>query len=150
MDYKEFFERKPEVVARELLGRTLFRESKSVAGRIIETGAYRKGKQTISRKGMAYRSGRIFLMPRRGYDLFNISTEAEGKPSCVEIRAIESNNKKIVGPGKMSKYFGLTPEFDNILFGTEFQLFGESVRKSKIVKVKGRVDNCLGYFSIKK
>lgn len=152
MDYNKFFRRKAEVVAKDLLGRILIRKTDKgiTGGQISETGAYEGGKQTPSRKGMNYIPGAIFIMSRRRFHLFNISSEKWDKPSCVELRAITLHDKVIVGPGKISKYFDIGPELDGLFLGNELQITGERVSMSKIVKSSSSIDNCIGYFSIKK
>ena len=152
IDYKKFFGRKAEVVARDLLGRLLVRDTETGAtgGKIVETGAYEGGKITPSRQGMEYEPGALFLMSVRGSRLLNIATEKEGKPSCVEIRAVEFHDGVLEGPGKISKYLDLDASYDGFPLGDEVKVLYEGVRKSKIEKTSdGVADNCIGYFSIK-
>jgi 3-methyladenine DNA glycosylase Mpg len=152
MDYGKFFGRKADVVAKDLLGRLLVRKTGegAIGGQILETGAYEGGKQTPSRSGMNYAPGSIFLMPSRRSQLFNIASGKEGKPSCVEIRALSFHDGIIEGPGRISNYLNLGPEFDGVLLGKELQIRGERVSRSRITRSLGSPDNCIGYFSIKK
>ena len=148
MNYEEFFGRKAEDVAVDLIGRILISELKEeiVGGRIIEVGAYEEGKEISSRKGMKYSPGKIFLMPYRGHYFFNISTDREGFPSCVEIRQIELKNKIVKGSGAVSNVLGITSNLDGIMFGEKLKIFEEPIKKYKIKKLKGASENCLGYF----
>jgi len=151
MNYQQFFARTAGEVAPDLLGRllTATTESGVITGRILETGAYQEGNETPSRAGMRYAPGTLFLMPRRGFLLFNIATDREGYPSCVEIRRVACEDKVVNGPGAISKAFGITKDLDGILLGEQIQITGERVEKSLIVKEDGEADNCSGYFSIK-
>lgn len=148
MDYEKFFSRKAEDVARDLIGRILVSELKKevVGGKIIEVGAYEKGKEIFSRKGMNYSPGKIFLMPYRGHYFFNIATDKEDFPSCVEIREIVLGNKLVKGPGAVSNALGVTSNLDGIMFNEGLQIFGEPIEKFKIKKLKGASENCIGYF----
>ena len=150
MDYHKFFGRKADRVAKDLLGRSILRITNkgSTSARIVETGAYEEG-ETPSREGMKYSPGTIFLMSYRGTYLFNIATGKRGYPSCVEIREIALHDKKISGSGKVSKFFDIGSDLDGILLGEAIKIIGENVDKYKIKKVKGRSDNCIGYFFIK-
>lgn len=150
MDYKRFFNRKSEEVAKDLLGRFLIRNTAkgTTAGRIIETGAYEGGKETPSREGMKYAPGSIFLMPFRGNYFLNIATDKENYPSCVEIRKVAFHNKVVKGPGATTNYLNIKKNLDGILLGEELQISEDKVGE-KIKKVKTGPENCLGYFSIK-
>ena len=150
MDYHKFFGRKVDIVAKDLLGRSILRITNkgNTAAKIIETGAYEEG-ETPSREGMKYAPGTIFLMPYRSTYLFNIATDKRGYPSCVEIREIALHDKIISGSGKVSKFFDIGPDLDGIVLGEEIKIIGENVDKSKIKKIKGKSDNCIGYFLIK-
>jgi 3-methyladenine DNA glycosylase Mpg len=148
MDYQEFFSRKVDEVAPELLGRFLIRKTKNgvLTARIIGTGAYEGGNETPSRQGMKYAPGRLFLMPFRGSRLFNIATEKEGVPSCVEVRTLRFMDGIVDGAGKVTRFYELSPEMDNLLFGTELQIEGERADPNKILRQEGNAGNCLGYF----
>lgn len=151
MDYRKFFGRNSEVVARDLLGRLLVRTTdKGVTStRIKETGAYTGG-ETESREGMRYEPGRIFLMPYRGHYLLNITTGRRNYPSCVEIRTIALHNRIIKGSGAVTKFLDVPSYFDGIELGLELKVMGNPVENSMIIRTKGNTDNCDGYFSIKK
>lgn len=153
MDYDQFFKRKPEQVAVDLLGRTLIKTTsgESLACRILETGAYEGDRGTTSREGMLYTPSALFLMPYRGTRLLNIATGQIGEPSCVEIRKVLLGTKTIKGSGKIATVLGMTPDLDGILIGEirELQILGNPVERSEIRQIRGQAGNCLGYFSMK-
>ena len=97
---KEFYERDPEIVARELLGKILIRKNKDKAlrGIIVETEAYYGSDDPASRayKGVKnYNSlmwgepGRIFIYNVHRYWMLNIVAHKPHETGAVLIRAIE-------------------------------------------------------------
>jgi DNA-3-methyladenine glycosylase len=134
-----FYERNTVTVARELLGKILIRrvDGIALAGRIVETEAYCgfrdpashafKGKTPrnsvmFSRGGFAY----VYFIYGSSYCL-NATTEREGKPGAVLIRALEPvrglgrmmrNREKdnvhelTNGPGKLSQAFSIDLAFN--------------------------------------
>ncbi|MBU1203690.1 MAG: DNA-3-methyladenine glycosylase [Nanoarchaeota archaeon] len=150
MDYKQFFGRESIVVAPDLIGRFLSRKTEkgSICARMMETAAYENGSETPSRAGMKYSPGRLFLMPYRGSDLFNIATDIEGFPSCVEIRKLLFMDDIINGSGVITEFLGLNSSFDGIPLGKEIRILGERVRHIKHSTELEMPDNCVGYFSI--
>jgi 3-methyladenine DNA glycosylase Mpg len=151
MEYKRFFGRRSEEVAKDLLGRFIVRNTNkgTTAGRIVQTGAYEGGKEVPSRKGMKYAPGTVFLMPFRGHYFFNISTDREDFPSCVEIRAVAFHDRIVRGSGAVANYLGVRKGLDGVLFGEELEISGEGVEESRIKRIKAGSDNCKGYFSVK-
>ena len=152
MDYRRFFRRPAEEVAKDLLGRYLVRETRNISlvGRIIQTGAYEESIETPSREGMLYTPGTIFVIPFRGNSFLNIATDRSGEPSCALIRQVALNEEVLDGPGRVGDFFEIE-DLDGLLFRDEFQLNGNSVAPSKIKRqVKGTSENCLGYYSLKK
>jgi DNA-3-methyladenine glycosylase len=99
---RDFYERHPKRVARELLGKVLVRkiDAKTVlAGRIVETEAY-LGKADLAAhaaSGQTLRNAVLFGPAGHAYVYFtygmyfcmNVSCEAEGKAGCVLFRAVE-------------------------------------------------------------
>lgn len=137
---EEFFIRKPDLVAKELLGKVLVRRLKSgtLKGMIVETEAYygpedpasraRRGKLPHNRL-MWEGPGTIFIYMVHGSWLLNIVTEPKGVPSAVLIRAVKplqgirvmlknrgvSDIREIAnGPGKLSKAFVITKELNGL------------------------------------
>ena len=140
MDYKRFFGRNSEEVAKDLLGRSIVRNTElgSTSARISQVGAYEGDNDTISRAGMRYSPGRIFMMSYRGTYLLNFSTDKEGIPSCVEIREVATHDKVITGAGKVASFLNITPDLEGLLLGNEVQISGDSVSKDQIASFKGR------------
>lgn len=94
----------PLRVAEELIGKKWDIGGKEVE--IVETEAYKGGKQTPSRDCMTKGPGVLWPMPHRGLYFLNVGTEAEGEPSCVMIRAAVVDGVLIDGPGKVGNGLG--------------------------------------------
>ena len=116
---KEFFERDPEVVARELLGKQLVRvlDSGCVEAVIVETEAYYGLSDPASRayrgiknynKPMFSEPGITFVYNVHKYWMFNIVAHEPNKIGAVLIRAVEP----IKGTELMEKKRIVKTEFD--------------------------------------
>lgn len=99
---REFFARKPEVVARALLGKVVVRRlarGKRMAGRIVETEAYLGVNDPAAHasSGKTPRNQVLFGPPGHAYIYFtygmhhcmNFSCQPEGFAGCVLLRALE-------------------------------------------------------------
>lgn len=97
---REFYDRDPAVVARELLGKLLIRRSLegTCVGRIVETEAYLSSDDPAchAHRGKTRRNASMFGLPGHAYVYmihakwcFNTVTEAEHCGSAVLVRAIE-------------------------------------------------------------
>ena len=130
---REFYIRDPDVVARDLLGKSLV--TKNCSGIIVETEAYFGGDDPASRaykgkknynKPMFETPGTLFIYMVHGWWLLNISVHREGEVGAVLIRALEPVdgiehmrlNRGLddlyaltSGPGKLTKSLGITKEF---------------------------------------
>jgi DNA-3-methyladenine glycosylase len=97
---REFYSRDPAVVARELVGKTLWRETSAglCGGRIVEAEAYLSIRDPAchASRGLTNRNKSMFGPPGHAYVYMihsrwclNAVTEPAGTPSAVLIRAIE-------------------------------------------------------------
>lgn len=140
---KKFYQRKPETVARELLGSVLIRFQPNggiLAGQIVETEAYLGANDAASHsyRGMNKRNKSMFeeggiLYVYRIYGIhycINAVTETQGIGSAVLLRAAEpilgieemsmrrggirKENDICRGPGNLARAFGITDELDGI------------------------------------
>ncbi|MFW6138641.1 MAG: DNA-3-methyladenine glycosylase [Spirochaetota bacterium] len=124
---RNFYTRPTLEVAKSLLGKYLVRrlDQGEIAGKIVETEAYLGvhdgashalgGKRTGRNRAVYMVGGHAYIYLIYGmYWLINISTENEGIPKCVLIRAIEPNNgnyKETNGPGKLCRWLKLDKSF---------------------------------------
>lgn len=137
---RDFYERNPALVARDLLGKILLRRlnSEILSGKIVETEAYYGENDPASR---AYRGrkifnelmfmdvGKAFIYMVHGNWLLNIVAHLKGGVGAVLIRAIEplqgieiiqkNRNVKHIrdltsGPGKLTKALAITKELNGI------------------------------------
>jgi DNA-3-methyladenine glycosylase len=137
---KEFYERDPAVVAKEMLGKILVRklDSEVLSGKIVETEAYYGENDPASK---AYRGektfnelmfldvGKTFIYMVHGNWLLNIVAHVKGGVGAVLIRSVEpiqgieimkkrrnvSNLRDLTsGPGKLTKAFAITKDLNGI------------------------------------
>jgi DNA-3-methyladenine glycosylase len=111
---RSFYLRPTLQVARELLGKYLIFEKKS--GQITEVEAYigqddkachAAGGKTERNAVMFKKGGFAYVYLIYGiYHCLNVTTEHEGFPSAVLIRAVEG--PRADGPGKLCRFFGIT------------------------------------------
>jgi DNA-3-methyladenine glycosylase len=146
---RKFFERSTLKVAQELLGKYLVRRigKKILAGKIVETEAYIGPKDKashafggkITKRNLAeyLKGGHCYIYLVYGmYWQLNITTNQEGKPECVLIRALEPvegiRNQELGirvanGPGKLCRWLKLDKSF-----------YGEDLCESKRLWVEDR------------
>ncbi|HEY8738341.1 MAG TPA: DNA-3-methyladenine glycosylase [Candidatus Dormibacteraeota bacterium] len=132
---RRFFARDPVIVARDLLGRTLFERQAAglLAGRIVETEAYTGEADPASHafRGPTARNRVMFGRPGMAYVYFtygmhhclNVTADREGVAGAVLLRALEPlagqasmrargdtgpERRLLSGPGKIGRAFGLT------------------------------------------
>lgn len=131
---RSFYERDTALVARELLGKKLVHISTkgTASGRIVETEAYYGRRDPASRASrkktklnwlMWERGGLVFVYMVHANWMFNVTTEHEGVPGAVLIRALEpleglklmkrrrktSDERNLAsGPGKLTQAMGVT------------------------------------------
>ena len=133
---KEFYSRRPEAVARDLLGKRLVRllDGDRLEGVIVETEAYHGGEDPASRAYHGLKSynammwdepGRLFIYNVHKYWVLNVVAHENGAVGGVLLRAIEpkrglrtmrryrlveDDRKLTSGPGKLSVALGVTRE----------------------------------------
>jgi DNA-3-methyladenine glycosylase len=134
---RQFFERDPAFVARELLGKSLIRriEGGSLGGVVVETEAYYglrdpasrafRGKKDYNRL-MWGEPGRVFVYNVHRYWMFNVVAHEPGEIGAVLIRAleptrgldamlrnrpVEDHEELTSGPGKLTIALGIDRGF---------------------------------------
>tara|TARA_Y100000310_G_scaffold183174_1_gene183278 strand:- start:3107 stop:3610 length:504 start_codon:yes stop_codon:yes gene_type:complete len=149
---QDFFMRRADIVAKELLGKTLIIDKKYKA-RIIETEAYfgksdpasraSKGKNKISE--MMWESpGTIMIYNVHKYKMLNFVTGKTGSPSAVLIRALEPLNfkAKCSGPGLLTQNLKIDNSIhsQNIKNSTKLKIFNtyfkHKIERSQRIGVK--------------
>ena len=137
---RSFYEREPDIVARELLGKILMRRvgSEILSGKIVETEAYYgendpaskayKGKKAFNVL-MFLNVGKTFIYMVYGNWLLNIVAHPRGGVGAVLVRAVEplqgletmKKNRNVKnlhdltsGPGKLTKALAITKELNGI------------------------------------
>jgi len=136
---REFYVRDTIEIAKDLLGKYIVRKdgNKKIEGKIIETEAYigpqdrashaYKGKITKRNEAEYLIGGHIYIYLVYGMHWqLNISTNKEGMPECVLIRALDKG-KIANGPGKVCRYLKLDKSF-----------YGEDLTKSKRIWIEDR------------
>ena len=128
-----FFDRSPEIVARELLGKYLVRRNgqKIVAMPITETEAYggEDDRASHARHGKTARNAPMFAAPGTLYVYFtygmhwmaNIVCGKEGIPSAVLIRGAGD----VSGPARLTKFFAVGKALNGKPLGVETGLWVE-------------------------
>ena len=155
---RAFYERDTATVARELLGKVLVHRASEglTSGKIVEVEAYYgKGdpasrasrKRTRLNEIMWGRGGLAFVYMVHANWLFNVTTEREGVPGAVLIRALEpvtgvklmhgrrrvSNERELTsGPGRLTRAMGITREHHGLDL---------TDARSELVIVEGKVEH---------
>jgi DNA-3-methyladenine glycosylase len=142
---QDFFARKTETVAQELLGKVLVRKLQGREERhiITETEAYIGPHDLASHasKGRTLRTEVMYGTPGSMYIYFiygmyymlNVVTEKEGYPAAVLIRGVEG----ITGPGRVARGLQITKELNGLPLSEETGLWieeGVEVKKSGILR----------------
>ncbi|MDA4118273.1 MAG: DNA-3-methyladenine glycosylase [Thaumarchaeota archaeon] len=164
---RSFFSRYTPEVARELLGCLLVRKvgRRTLSGRIVEVEAYRGSDDPASHsfKGVTKRSALMFGEAGHAYLFFsygfhwclNVTTEEEGQPGAVLIRALEpiqgiaqmAENRGLSdvgrltnGPGKLTKALSIDGTFNGEDIVTSRRLYvlrGEE--EPLVIKASARI-----------
>lgn len=138
---KKFFERDPDIVAKELLGKKFIRKigDKILSGIIVETEAYfgendpasraYKRKSELFYNKMSSEPGTLLIYVVHNNFLFNVIAHRKKETGAVLIRAVEpidgieimkKNRKKekleefASGPGKFTRCFGIDRRLDGV------------------------------------
>ncbi len=143
----EFFERSPEAVARELLGKIIVRKigNRELRSKIVETEAYfderdpasRACKKGDLRETMKMRAGTILVFGVHNNWLLNFVTGFEGEASAVLIRALEPLNfqGRCCGPGLLTKALKIGKKFHKRnINNKEIWLLDDKKRDFEIIK----------------
>jgi len=155
---KDFFARKADVVARELLGKVLVVGEKKA--RIVETEAYFDEKDPASRackggdlrKTMEKEAGTILVYGVHNNWLINFVTGKEGRASAVLIRAVEPVNfdARTNGPGLLTKALDIGKEFHGAMLGKHVKIIDNkenlNIVSSKRIGVSEDMDIPLRYY----
>jgi len=171
----EFFERDAKTVAMELLGKLIVRkvDNRYIIGKIVETEAYFGANDPASRAyhgkknyntGMWLPGGHVFVYMVHANWMFNITTDGV-EAQAVLIRAVEplvgidlmrrnrpKNIKELCnGPGKWTRAFGITKEFngkalgDDIFVASQKQRYFE-IETSRRIGVRKDLDEDMRFF----
>jgi len=158
---ENFFARHADVVAKDLLGRTLVRERSNAAtlyAVINEIAAYEGSQEDSMTEGAVYAPGTFAVSTKHGKRMLDISTYEVCKPSCITLISALIGDQRgvrefVEGPGNLAKvleidkdsFHGLPIRLSPIWIG------GQGVDESQILKRnKSNVPrNCKGYFYFK-
>jgi len=148
----DFFARRAEVVAPELLGVVLSRPCDGVLrrARLIEVEAYLGPKDLASHasKGLTNRTQVLYGRPGRAYVyfiygmhwMFNIVTAEEGAGQAVLVRGAEPLdgwNVDLTGPGKLARAFEINSADNGLdLMRGDLHLEAEDGYRPRIVRTK--------------
>lgn len=148
---RDYFSRKPAIVAKDLLGRVIVRqypESYEIIARIKEVAAW-QGEENSSAKTMKYAPGIIGISTKFGNHLIDIATGSENRPSCITLIALDSSEGIIQGPGKVSKYLEVDKMFDKAPINhPSLWIGGEPISQDRVYqRKKSNVpENSRGFF----
>jgi DNA-3-methyladenine glycosylase len=158
---EDFFNRKAEIVARDLLGKILVRklDNKELKARIIETEAYYDEKDPASRacqngdlkETMKMEAGTVLVYGIHNNWLINFVTNRKGRAEAVLLRALEPLNflGNCKGPGLLTRALEIDKSFHKNRLGNGLWLEeGEKVDivSSKRVGVRKDLEKNLRFF----
>ncbi len=152
----DFYARPADILAKDLLGKTLCVATKTGLrkGRIVETEAYlgeadlgchaSKGR-TPRTEVMFGPAGHAYVYLIYGmYDMFNIVADTEGSAHAVLVRAVEpleNINLKTDGPGKLCRAMGISRGHNQLqLLGPEMWLEPGHLPKAIVVSPRIGID----------
>ena len=128
---EEFFARRAELVAKEILGMTMVRvlpNRSIIRARIHEVAAY-EGMTNKTVDTINYPPGILGVSVRYGNNLIDIATRKKDSPSCITLIAglfyTGKEPQLIQGPGRLARELGITKEFDKLPIYDNKQLWIE-------------------------
>ena len=149
---KSFFARDTVIVAQELLGKVI--SVNGMLGRIVETEAYGKDpashayKRTERSAIMFDTNAHVYVYLIYGmYNCINFTTEPDGEPGAVLIRAVEPLTgieemkkrrkcEKVTnlcsGPGKLCQAFGIDKRYNGLLLGEDIKVYDDDHNVTEI------------------
>lgn len=149
---KSFFARETVIVAQELLGKII--SVNDILGRIVETEAYGKDPAShaykrTERSGIMFdTNAHVYVYLIYGmYNCINFTTEPEGKPGAVLIRAVEPLNRieemkkrrkcdKVnnlcSGPGKLCQAFNIDKRHNGLMLGNNVKVYSDNYPVTEI------------------
>ena len=155
---QEFYARKADIVAKELLGRYLCLKSPGsvnvTRARLREIAAYEGTTKTTS-EGVLYEPGILSISMKFGKRLLDISTGKENLASCVTLRSADfisgKKEQRVEGPGNLTYELGIRkntwPYYDGRkIWGNIIWIEGESIPQDIVKRKEGNSENCLGLF----
>lgn len=161
---RDFFARKADIVARDLLGRTLVvtMGNLETRARIREVGAY-EGATKHTSEGALYEPGLVSVSVKYGQCLIDIATGREEKTSktasCITLRAADillpvGAPLSVQGPGNLARQLGITPQTREVIeglkaYGRSFGFMGEAVPSTAVEVKHGNSKNCRGFYFYK-
>jgi len=151
-----FFSRDTLIVAKELLGKVI--QVNNCLARIVEVEAYKDDQAShaftkTERSALMYKTfGHVYVYLIYGmYHCLNFTTEKEGTPGAVLIRALEpiSGIKKMQerrstlevknlcsGPGKLCQALGIDKAFNGTKIGGKLKVYDGGFKPKKIERSK--------------
>ena len=88
--------------------------------------------------------GQVGVMPFRGLYFVNVGTKAAGEPSCVLLRALQTQDGVIDGPGRVGKALD-AQNIEYLLVGKDIPLTGQT-KDSRFSKPEEKSDNSQGRY----
>lgn len=145
-----FFQDSAANVAQKLIGRTLVRElpgGKHLLAVIREVAAW-QGEEKSSAKTLRYHPGIIGISSKYGHHLIDIGTGYMGRPSCITVAGIYTEDDVIEGPGNVSKYLAIDRDCDSMPVDNDvLWIGGDRVDPSLVLqRTRKTPSNCRGYF----
>jgi len=153
---REFFARRADHVAVDLLGRTIVGrelrgEGKALIGRIREVSAW-EGKERTSTESLDYAPGMIGVSKKYGRTMIDIATNGHRKASCITLVGLETPEGVVQGPGSVSEYLQVGRDFDSVPIDSPLLWIGGEPIGAERIQVRNKKDtpsNCIGYFYFK-